>query len=88
VDATQAAAEVKKIYLRQHPAGHEWMFTSEVGEHTDMTPAQISAGCVWLARNDDHFTLAPESNQKVLTRMDHTYAVHFGGQEKHLISFD
>ncbi len=31
-------------------------------------------------------TLAPESNQKVLTDADHEAAVHIGGQDKHLLA--
>jgi hypothetical protein len=34
------------------------------------------------------FTLAPESNQKILTDEDRAAAIHLGGQDKHIVAWD
>lgn len=87
MDVEQGAAQIKRIYHAHTPPG-QWMAIAKIAEYTDMTPAQIAAACRHLFKTDDSFNIAPESNQKMLTRMDHTYAVHMGAQDKHIISFD
>jgi len=80
---TQIAKQIKASYRKSHEAG-EWMSVVDFAEQVDYTPTQIAEALIHLARTDDRFNLVPESNQKILTDMDHAYAVHFGGQEKHL----
>jgi predicted Rossmann fold nucleotide-binding protein DprA/Smf involved in DNA uptake len=80
----EAAAEIARI-AKSLPAS-EWTSVVTIAEHTDMTPAELSAGLVALAR-EGRINLAPESNQKMLTAMDHAYAVRFGGQDKHILSW-
>lgn len=79
----EAAAEITRIYRAQREHG-QWMSMVNLGSHTDMTPEQIAEGMRHLARTEDGFNMAPESNQKMLDAMDHLYAVEFGCQQKHL----
>lgn len=80
---TEMAQRIKNHYEATSAAG-EWMSVVSFAETTDATPAEIAEALVQLARTDDQFNLAPESNQKMLTEMDHLYAVRFGGQDKHI----
>ncbi len=51
----------------------------------DVSPAAMDEALRKVSR-EPGVTLAPESNQKVLTDADHEAAVHIGGQDKHLLA--
>lgn len=78
---------IRTIYTTQCEVG-EWMSITEVASHMDIMPADMAKAIIELARTDEDFILAPESNQRMLTEMDHLYAVRFGGQDKHAIRWE
>lgn len=82
----EAAKQIEKLYNQTTQRG-EWCSILRMAERTDMSPAEFAAGAIHLARTNDRFSLAPESNTKMLTDMDHAYAIRFGGQDKHIICF-
>lgn len=78
--------EAAEQIIRIAPKGQDWTSVVNLAERTDMTPAELAEGLIFLARQGT-INLIPESNQKMLTEMDHTYAVWMGGQWKHAFSW-
>ncbi|MGW4467487.1 hypothetical protein [Micromonospora sp. NPDC004704] len=88
--AERAANEIRRAYgtfNTQHGQG-AWMSIRSIAERTDLTAQEIAEGCRHLISTDPSFNLIPESNQKMLTAIDHELAVWSGNQRKHLISWD
>ncbi|TCB97592.1 hypothetical protein E0H26_11790 [Micromonospora zingiberis] len=54
---------------------------------TGLTTADMTAGALWLVRNDPNVYVIPESNQKVLRPEERAAAVSIGGQHKHWITW-
>lgn len=87
--AEKAAAEIKRAYgtYRTLPGTNEYMMISSIADRVDLTIQEIHAGIRHLKRTDPAFHLIPESNQKALTPTDRAYAIDFGNQPKHLITW-
>ncbi|MFG2071004.1 hypothetical protein ACGFKZ_29505 [Micromonospora tulbaghiae] len=84
--AETAAAQIRRAY--DLAGGRDWVAIVRLAEFVDLTPDQMAAGVVHLARTDQQVTIAPESNQKTITPMGHLYAVRYGAQANHLIRWD
>ncbi|MEU7591187.1 hypothetical protein AB0A95_33445 [Micromonospora sp. NPDC049230] len=86
----KAAVEIRRAYgtyTTQHGQG-EWIFISDIADRVDLTREEIHAGIRHLKATDQRFNLIPESNQKVLRPIEREYAIQYGNQAKHLISWD
>lgn len=90
ITAERAANEIRRAYgtyTTQHGQG-EWMMIADIATRVDLTKDEIHAGLRHLKATDRRFNLIPESNQKVLLPVEREYAVWYGNQWKHLISWD
>ncbi len=63
-----------------------WIKVTEIAEKVDATPEEISEVILHLMFTED-LEIMPESNRKTLSDMDHLYAVKWGGDENHLITW-
>ncbi|MFY1658587.1 hypothetical protein [Micromonospora sp. WMMD1274] len=89
ITAEDAAKEIRRAYdvaATQH-GGRDWTAIARLAERVDLTPAEMAEGIRHLARTDRRVIIAPESNQKTLTATARMYAVRYGGQDNHLITW-
>ncbi|MEU4594384.1 hypothetical protein [Micromonospora aurantiaca (nom. illeg.)] len=89
ITAEDAAKEIRRAYnvaATQH-GGRDWTAIARLAERVDLTPAEMAEGIRHLARTDRRVVIAPESNQKAITPVGHLYAVRYGGQDNHLITW-
>ncbi|GII84571.1 hypothetical protein Ssi03_25610 [Sphaerisporangium siamense] len=62
-----------------------WVGLAEVRMFLQDVPRAEVDEALRLMNRLPEVSLLPESNQKLLTRADREAAVHFGGQDKHLL---
>lgn len=60
---------------------------ARIASVTGLSAADMTAGALWLVRNDPKSYIIPESNQKVLRPEERAAAVSIGGQRKHWITW-
>lgn len=65
--------------------GRTWVLLTEVRDLIDATKGEIDAALRLMERQTG-VHLAPEADQKQLTRADRDAAVRIGGRDKHLIA--
>jgi len=88
MDAKRAAAEIKRAYeVSQTVSRREWVSLAEIAERVDLSTEQMTEGIRHLMRNEPGFNAIPESNQRMLTPIQHATAVRIGGQDKHHITW-
>ncbi len=86
---TKTMADIKRAYdILTGGARGEWIAIIRIAEMMDVTKPALCEALRLLAREDRGFTVAPQSNQKVLTPMQREWAMHIGGQDKHIICWD
>lgn len=77
---------IRAAYAKLAPRAGAWIGLLELrAELADVDRADLDYALRMINR-EEGVTLIPESNQKTLTEADRKAAVHFGGQDKHLIS--
>ncbi|MFI6160405.1 hypothetical protein ACIA59_10695 [Micromonospora haikouensis] len=87
MDIERVAAEIRRAYGTHTTQTYRgaWMSGRYIAEHTGLTPENIKAGMVHLAKTDPRCTVAPESAQHTMTQLDRDLAAWYGGQWVHLI---
>ena len=90
----QVDNKVRAAYRAVHARNPDtkWVMLSdlrkELGNGASREEVDAALKRLAISRDSGSADVVPESNQKALTAADRAGAVHFGGQDKHAISFD